>query len=117
VDDDRLVLQSVSDALEASGFEVRATDSTERAVELIREVEPDAVVTDYRMPGMDGVSLLERVKELTAVRLMVVYSATPPPRGRLTRRMQEVHWVAKSTGHEALLGKLNEMLEGSVDPR
>jgi CheY-like chemotaxis protein len=117
VDDDRLVLQSVSDALEASGFEVWATDSTERAVELSREVEPDVLVTDYRMPGMDGVSLLEQVKEQAAVRLMLVYSATPPPRGRLTQQMQEVHWVAKSAGHEALLGKLNEMLEGSVDRR
>ncbi len=111
VDDDLLVLQSVSVALEASGFEVWATDSTERAVELSREVEPDVVVTDYRMPGMDGLSLLERVRELAAVRLMLVYSATPPP-DRLTQGMREVHWVAKSAGHEALLAKLSDLLEG-----
>jgi len=116
VDDDRLVLQSVSVALEASGYQVWATDSTDEAVALTREVEPDIVVTDYRMPGMDGVSLLERVKELGTVPLMVVYSATPPPKDRLPPRMQEVSWVAKSPGHAALLGKLIDLLEGGLDP-
>jgi CheY-like chemotaxis protein len=117
VDDDRLVLQSVLAALEASGYQGWATDSTEEAVELTREVEPDVVVTDYRMPGMDGVSLLERVKELAAVPLMLVYSATPPARGGPPEGMREVYWVAKSSGHGALLGKLRDLLESGVDPR
>ena len=117
VDDDRLVLQSVLAALEASGYQVWATDSTEEAVELTRELEPDVVVTDYRMPGMDGLSLLERVRELAVVRLMLVYSATTPPRDQQTQGMREVRWVAKSAGHGALLGKLIDLLEGDVDPR
>jgi CheY-like chemotaxis protein len=117
VDDDRLVLQSVSLALEASGYQVWATDSTAEAVELTREVEPDAVVTDYRMPEMDGVSLLERLEELGTVPLMLVYSATPRPGRRLSRPMQEVYWIAKSPGHAALLGKLTDLLESGVEPR
>jgi CheY-like chemotaxis protein len=116
VDDDRLVLQSVLAALEASGYQVWATDSTEEAVELTRELEPDVVVTDYRMPLMDGVALLERVKELAVVPLMLVYSATPPPRERLAQRMREVYWVAKTAGHGALLVKLTDLLEGDVHP-
>ncbi|UCC81819.1 MAG: response regulator [Gemmatimonadota bacterium] len=115
VDDDRLVLQSVLAALEASGYQVWATESTEEAVELTREMEPDVVVTDYRMPLMDGVSLLERVRELPVVPLMLVYSATPPPRELLSERMSEVSWVAKTAGHGALLGKLTDLLEGGVD--
>ena len=115
VDDDRLVLQSVLAALEASGYQVWATESTEEAVELTREVEPDVVVTDYRMPLMDGVSLLERVRELAVVPLMLVYSATPPPRELLSERMREVSWVPKTAGHGALLGKLTDLLEGGVD--
>ncbi len=86
-------------------------------MELTRELEPDVVVTDYRMPGMDGVSLLERVKELAVIPLMLVYSATPPPRERLAQGMREVYWVAKSAGHGALLGKLTDLLEGGVEPR
>lgn len=117
VDDDRLVLQSVLAALEASGYRVWATDSTEEAVVLVLEVKPDVVVTDYRMPGMDGVSLLERVRELGALPLMLVYSATPPPRDQLSGRLQEVSWVAKSPGHAALLGRLTDLLEREVDPR
>jgi CheY-like chemotaxis protein len=117
VDDDRLVLLSVSDALEASGYEVWATDSTEEALALTEEVEPDVLVTDYRMPGIDGVSLLLRVRELAAVPLMLVYSATPRPQGEPPQRLGEVDWVAKSPGHNALLERLSGLLDGAVDPR
>jgi CheY-like chemotaxis protein len=114
VDDDRLVLQSVTAALASSGYQVWATESTAEAVELARAVEPDALVTDYRMPLMDGVSLLERVAELPVAPLMLVYSATPPPRERLAERMRGVHWVAKAAGHGALLRKLMDLLERGV---
>jgi CheY-like chemotaxis protein len=117
VDDDRLVLRSVSDALEASGYEVWATDSTEEALALTEEVEPDVLVTDYRMPGMDGVSLLERVKGLAAVPLMLVYSAAPRPRDEPLPRLGEVDWVAKAPGHSALLERLSGLLDGAVDAR
>lgn len=117
VDDDRLVLLSVSDALEASGYQVWATDSTEEALALTEEVEPDVLVTDYRMPGMDGVSLLERLKESAAVPLMLVYSATPRPRSGPPQRLREVDWIAKSPGHGALLERLSDLLDGAVDPR
>jgi CheY-like chemotaxis protein len=116
VDDDRLVLQSVSALLSSSGYLVWATESTEEAVDLTRTIEPDVLVTDYRMPLMDGVSLLERVKELAVVPLMLVYSATPPPGERLAQRLPGVYWVAKTAGHGALLGRLTDLLERSVGP-
>ncbi|UCF21322.1 MAG: response regulator [Gemmatimonadota bacterium] len=117
VDDDRLVLQSVVAALEASGYQVWATDSTEEAVQLAQAVDPDVVVTDYLMPRMDGVSLLQRMQELAVHPLMLVYSSTPPPLERLPQQMREVPWVAKSTGHGALLRQLIDLLESGVDPR
>ncbi len=115
VDDDRLVLESLAAALEAGGYRVWVTDSTEAAVRLTAELEPDAVVTDYRMPGMDGVSLLERIRELAEVPRMVVYSATPPPRDRIRGQAEGVPWVAKSAGHGGLLEKLEEMLRGDIE--
>ncbi len=115
VDDDRLVLESLAATLKAAGYQVWTTDSTEAAVRLTAMLEPDVVVTDYRMPGMDGVSLLQRLQELTEAPRMVIYSATPPARRLMTERVEAVSWVAKTTGHEMLVRKLREMWEGEVE--
>lgn len=112
VDDDRLVLGSVAAALETAGYRVWATDSTEEALRLAREVEPDAVVTDFQMPGMDGISLLERVSEHAGAAKMVVYSARPRPQDLSAERVPRVSWVSKSAEHAALLKTLRGLLEG-----
>ncbi len=114
VDDDPLVLRSLEASLRASGYEVWGADSAERAVALAAEAAPDAVVTDYRMPGMDGVALLERLAERSTGMVMVVYSAGAQPQARSRGRLKGVHWVAKSADHAALLERLRELL-GDAD--
>jgi CheY-like chemotaxis protein len=115
IDDDPLVLESLEAALRARGYDVWGTESAERAVELADEVVPDVVVTDYRMPGTDGVSLLERLRDRSAGLVMVVYSAAAPPQARSRQRMRGVHWVAKSPGHGALLQRLRDLLGDEVE--
>ncbi len=107
VDDNRLVLVGVATALEAEGFRVWTTDSPVEAVELAGQVQPDVVVTDMRMPSMDGVSLLERLKDVTPkMPQMLIYSATMPPADRVMERMPGVTWVSKTADHQALLDVL-----------
>ena len=65
VDDDRLVLESVRAALEANGHQVWVTESAERALRLALALEPDVVVTDYRMPAIDGLSLIRELVKRT----------------------------------------------------
>lgn len=62
VDDDRNILASVSLALEAEGFKVRSwTDGTEALKVLLAE-PPDLAILDIKMPRMDGMQLLERIR-------------------------------------------------------
>lgn len=106
VDDDRLVLGSVAAALRDARYQVWTAERGDEAMRLVVDVEPDVVVTDYRMPGMDGVSLLEQV-ERAANRTprMVIYSATPPnDTARPVPR--DVQWIIKVAGHEPLLDAL-----------
>lgn len=111
VDDDPLILDSVSGALEAKGYQVWATESAERALTLARQIQPDVVVTDYRMPRMDGVALLERLKESALAPRGVVYTGEAPPPAARIRRAAELHWVVKVAGHGALLETLERLLE------
>jgi CheY-like chemotaxis protein len=108
VDDNRLVLVGVAAVLEAEGFRVWTTDSPVEAVELAGQVRPDVVVTDMRMPSMDGISLLERLKDVTPEKpQMLIYSATMPPAAdRVRDRMPGVTWVSKTADHQALLDVL-----------
>jgi DNA-binding NtrC family response regulator len=63
VDDDATIRKSLSGALSDAGTEVRAVEDAEKALALIDESLPDVVVSDVRMPGMDGVALLKVLKE------------------------------------------------------
>ncbi len=106
VDDDRLVLGSVAAKLEAAGYRVWMTDSAIEAVELAKQVQPNVVVTDLRMPAMDGVALLRQLKRCArgAPRLCI-YTAAPRP-DQFIQQMEGVLWISKTTGHRALLSAL-----------
>ncbi len=61
VDDDADLLKAASDWLDVSGFDVVPVADPERAAEQITAFDPDVVVTDIRMPGKDGMTLLSDI--------------------------------------------------------
>jgi len=63
VDDDRNILTSVSIALQAEGFVTRVYSDGAAALKAFAENEPDLGVFDIKMPAMDGMELLRRVRE------------------------------------------------------
>jgi len=94
-------------ALEAAGFQVWTADSGEEAVGLVEQVHPDAVVSDLRMPGMDGLSLLDRLAQRPgeSPATAIIYSAAPPPTPTASPT-RDVRWIPKALGHEALIDAL-----------
>ncbi|NOZ42142.1 MAG: response regulator transcription factor [Alphaproteobacteria bacterium] len=63
VDDDRNILTSVSMALESEGFEVTTCSDGAAALQSFNTEEPDLAVLDIKMPRMDGMELLRRLRE------------------------------------------------------
>jgi DNA-binding NtrC family response regulator len=74
VDDDPSVRQALLNALD-SEFEVRAAETAERALALLAENAPDVVLSDVRMPGLDGLALLRLLKERAPAVAVVMMSA------------------------------------------
>ena len=64
VDDDRNILTSVSIALQAEGFITRVYTDGQTALKAFADNPPDLGVFDIKMPHMDGMELLRRVREM-----------------------------------------------------
>ncbi|MCU0573470.1 MAG: sigma-54 dependent transcriptional regulator [Syntrophobacteraceae bacterium] len=59
IDDEKNYLLVLEDLLAEEGYEVITAESAEKGLEIVRSSDLDVVVTDMKMPGMDGMALLE----------------------------------------------------------
>ncbi len=75
VDDDASLRWVLDRALAQAGFTTRTFDNAEALLQALRREVPDTVVTDVRMPGMDGLELMERIKELHPELPVVIMTA------------------------------------------
>ncbi|MDD0973736.1 sigma-54-dependent transcriptional regulator [Pseudomonas fontis] len=71
VEDDELLAENIQTYLERKNFEVTVCHSAEEALELLQRVQPDAVLTDNSLPGMNGHELL-RILVAKAPELKVI---------------------------------------------
>jgi signal transduction histidine kinase/FixJ family two-component response regulator len=62
-DDEEGIRKVLSIALEDSGYEVLTAANGEEALEIFRRNRPPIVMTDIKMPGMDGIELLQKIKQ------------------------------------------------------
>ena len=63
IDDEADILEVVSIVLEDAGFQVSTAHNGESGLALCDRLSPQIVMTDVRMPGMDGIQVLQAVKE------------------------------------------------------
>ena len=63
IDDDRSIRWVLEKALKQEGMAVQSFESAEKALAMLEREEPDALITDIRMPGMSGLELLQAINE------------------------------------------------------
>jgi len=63
VDDDRNILTSVSILLESEGYDVETYNDGQSALDAFNRKLPDLAVLDIKMPRMDGMELLQRLRQ------------------------------------------------------
>ncbi|MEY2697613.1 MAG: Nitrogen regulation protein, partial [Pseudomonadota bacterium] len=62
VDDDRSIRWVLEKALEKAGIKSRSFSNADLILEELNAEIPDAIITDIRMPGLDGLTLLKRIQ-------------------------------------------------------
>lgn len=75
LDDEQIVLDSVRRILESEDYEVKTCRRGEEAVELLKEGGFDILVTDLKMPGMDGLQAMEALSEVDPDLSMIMFTA------------------------------------------
>lgn len=63
VDDEEGLREGLSKLLESEGYAALSAESGEQALEILQQSHIDLVLTDMRMPGMDGIELLKKIRE------------------------------------------------------
>jgi two-component system, OmpR family, alkaline phosphatase synthesis response regulator PhoP len=72
VDDEPLITKTVQAYLEQDGFTVQAAADGPAALKLVRSFQPDLVVLDIMLPGMDGLDVLRRLRQESEVYVLML---------------------------------------------
>lgn len=98
VDDTDHVRNMLVDMLELDGFEVVGqAASGEEAVETVVGAEPDVIVMDFKMPGMDGLTAARAIRNVRASQAIILYTAYLDP---------SIEAQAKEVGIAVCIGKV-----------
>jgi two-component system response regulator GlrR len=114
VDDDPDLLKLISLRLTSAGYRVRTADSGETALATIAVERPTAVITDLRMPGIDGLQLFEAIHRQHAALPVIILTAhgTIPDAVNATQR-GVFGYLTKPFDSQDLLQKVAAALEAS----
>jgi len=63
IDDDKALARSIGKMLSSEGYEVEVLFDAEKGLEAVRKCRPDLIISDVRLPGMDGIELVREVSE------------------------------------------------------
>ena len=110
VDDDRNILTSVSMTLEAEGFEVETHNDGLSALEAFNKRMPDLAVLDIKMPRMDGMDLLQRLRQKTSMPVIFLTSKDDEIDEVLGLRMGADDYVKKPFSQRLLVERIRALL-------
>lgn len=108
VEDDPIQRRQIARALVSSGYPVAMAATGEQAMGILAEDDIAIVLTDRRMPGMDGVELLERIRQKYPKVLVALITAYPGENDNLLPDAL----LNKPFGHRELIDLVQKLSEG-----
>jgi two-component system response regulator ChvI len=110
VDDDRNILTSVSIALQSEGFITRVYSDGATALKAFAENPPDLGVFDIKMPQMDGMELLRRLREFSSMPVIFLTSKDDEIDEALGLAMGADDYISKPFSQRLLLARIRAIL-------
>ena len=115
VDDERLVRQSLEKELSGQGYLVISADKGRAAISLVEEESPDLVLLDLRLPDLNGIEVLKRLREIDknlTVLIMTAYGSIDTAVAAI--RSGAYDYLSKPFDLETILLAVRQALEAST---
>ena len=115
VDDEATIREVIRRYLERDGFEVMEAANGDAALNVVEQVEPDLIVLDLMLPGLDGLSLTQRLREYSDVPVIMLTA-----KGAVEDRIQGLElgaddYVVKPFDPKELASRVRAVLRRSKD--
>lgn len=110
VDDDRNILTSVSMALKAEGYDVDTYNDGEEGYNGITDNPPDLAVLDIKMPRMDGMEVLQKIRETSSLPVIFLTSKDDEIDEVLGLRMGADDYITKPFSQRLLIERIRALL-------
>ncbi|HZC82266.1 MAG TPA: response regulator [Nitrospiraceae bacterium] len=118
--DDELGIRDLLDTLlSEKGYDVILADSGEKGLEVFRRARPDVVVLDLKMPGMDGLTVLQQVRRDDPKQPVIILTGAGTPEAEeQVRKLGVTEYVEKQFSLHLLGEALKRLLSTpvSADP-
>ncbi len=112
VDDEPNYLVVLSELLRDGGFEVFTAQSGKEALPIVLGADLDVVISDIKMPGMDGIELLENIKNLNRELPVILITAYAEVEKAVeAMRLGAFNYLAKPFPNDALLASVDKAIE------
>jgi two-component system response regulator MprA len=116
VDDERAVRESLGRALELEGYDVELAADGGEALYRLEAVQPDAVILDVLMPGLDGLEVARRVRKTGNRVPLLMLTAREAVQDRVAGLDAGADdYVTKPFALEELVARLRALLRRSID--
>ncbi len=116
VDDEPQITRVLRTTLSSHGYTIRTAGDGDEALEVMRDWTPDLIITDLAMPNMEGLELCRRVREKSAVPIIIL-----SVRGEERNKIEALDagaddYVTKPFGPKELLARVRAMLRRAGMP-
>lgn len=113
VDDDRNILTTVSIALQAEGFATRIYQDGEVALKALLDNPPDLAICDIKMPRLDGLRLLEKLRARSALPVIFLTSMDGEPDEAMGLALGADDYITKPFSLRLLVARIRAILRRS----
>ena len=114
IDDDNNILTSVSVALKAEGWEVETHNDSEQGLIALQRDTPDIAILDIKMPKLDGMEVLKKLRETNDVPVIFLTSKDDEVDEAIGLRMGADDYITKPFSQKLLIERIRAVLRRST---
>ena len=111
IDDEQGIRDLLDTILRRKGYDVVLAESGRKGLELFRREHPDVIVLDLKMPGMDGLTVLQQVRSLNPKQPVIILTGAGTPEAeQQVRALGVTEFVEKEFSLHLLGDSLKRLL-------